>query len=316
MKQLGATVYLDGKWQWTLGLPLRFGLPFTGMSLYNVYRLADEVRLAAQMRSAVPGIYHYLYGEAGYRFCAGFAQRGGHRLLASFHLPPEKLRQRISERRHLTQLSGVVCVSKSQFAFFEEAAPRVARFHLPLGVDCDFFAPGDETSPAAPKLLCVGEHMRDWATLMAVQRRIRAAWPDATLTVVTPPDGVARQAREPGVKVTRRLSDAELRDDYRSANLLVLPLLDATASNTVLEAMACGLPVVTSDVPAMREYAGDAGIFCPRGDAEAMAEAVRALLDDTAMRREHAVRGLRRAEMFSWRRVGERLCEIYRQVMP
>src|SRR5437660_652660 len=83
--QRGATVLLSGRWQWTIGLPLRFGLPFSGMPLYNVFRLADEIRLAADMRGAPSTFYHFLYGEAGFRYVGRHASSRGHRLVATFH---------------------------------------------------------------------------------------------------------------------------------------------------------------------------------------------------------------------------------------
>jgi glycosyltransferase involved in cell wall biosynthesis len=312
----GTKVYLDGKWQWTIGLPLRFGIPFTGMPLYNAYRLAGELRIAIHMRFAAPTLYHFLYGEASYRYTGPLATSRGHRLLATFHLPADKLRERIRSSRHLAYLSGIVCVSHSQFAFFEDAAPNIPRYHVPLGVDCAFFTPGESRPAVGPRLLCVGEHLRDWRTLVAVHRRIKAAFHNATLTLVTPPDGVPSSLRDGDTRVFYRLSDLDLRDAYRSADVLVLPLQDGTASNTALEAMACGLPIVATRIPSMVEYIGeDAGLLCARGDSEAMAESVLSLLQNSSLHRDLGARARLRAESFNWNLICERMQSVYREVM-
>ena len=67
----------------------------------------------------------------------------------------------------------------------------------------------------------------------------------------------------------------ELRSLYQRATLLFLPLIDSAANNAIAEAMACGLPVVTSDVGGVRDYVPSAGgSFCSSGDAESHALAV------------------------------------------
>jgi glycosyltransferase involved in cell wall biosynthesis len=122
------------------------------------YRLVDELRLAAHMRSSAPALYHILYGEAGFRYTGRFAAKGGHRILATFHLPAHKLAEHIRHTRHLRQLSGIVCASRSQFSFFDRAATGVPRHHVLLGVDCEFFSPAPRPpTEAGPRLVCVGE---------------------------------------------------------------------------------------------------------------------------------------------------------------
>src|SRR5206468_3316004 len=52
----------------------------------------------------------------------------------------------------------------------------------------------------------------------------------------------------------RRISDTALLNLYNDSRLLFLPLIDATANNSLMEASACGVPIITSDLPAVREY--------------------------------------------------------------
>lgn len=82
----------------------------------------------------------------------------------------------------------------------------------------------------------------------------------------------------------------------------------------VLEAMACGVPVVSFANSSLPEVVGDAGILVPDGDVTAMVAAVRDLLDNPAKRAEGAEAGLRRAGQFSWEASAAGHAEIYNRV--
>jgi alpha-1,3-rhamnosyl/mannosyltransferase len=77
----------------------------------------------------------------------------------------------------------------------------------------------------------------------------------------------------------------------------------------VLEAMACGAPVVAADEPALREVAGDAAVYAEDGDFGA---AVKRALDE---RDRRVAAGLERAKLFSWAESARRTAEVYRQVL-
>jgi len=84
----------------------------------------------------------------------------------------------------------------------------------------------------------------------------------------------------------------------------------------VLNYMALGLPVVAFDIPVMREYLGEYGVYAPVGDAEAFADHILALLDDSE--RARALGGAVRAraiESFSWERAGREIERVYARVM-
>lgn len=73
------------------------------------------------------------------------------------------------------------------------------------------------------------------------------------------------------------MSEEDLLVAYRQADLLALPLKDCTANNSILEAMACGLSVVTTDIGGIRDYVDDTcALLSARGDAEEMAKNIMA----------------------------------------
>ena len=74
------------------------------------------------------------------------------------------------------------------------------------------------------------------------------------------------------VELHSSINDKSLLRLYQSAQILLLPLLDCTANNALLEGMACGLPVVTTDLPAIKDYVNDdCSILAPKGDSKALA---------------------------------------------
>lgn len=103
-----------------------------------------------------------------------------------------------------------------------------------------------------------------------------------------------------GVRVHRDLSinSVQLRGAYAQADVFVLPTLNDCTPLAVLEAMACGLPVVASDIGAIREQveANVTGLLVPPGDSAALAQAVEALLEDEPRRRAMGRAGRARAE--------------------
>jgi glycosyltransferase involved in cell wall biosynthesis len=101
---------------------------------------------------------------------------------------------------------------------------------------------------------------------------------------------------------------------YSGATAFVFPSLYEGFGMPVLEAMACGVPVLTSNGSALPEVAGDAGLLVdPQSEAE-IAAGIERLLEDEALRGELAARARERSRFFTWRQVAEQTVEVYRQV--
>jgi glycosyltransferase involved in cell wall biosynthesis len=98
---------------------------------------------------------------------------------------------------------------------------------------------------------------------------------------------------------------------YQAADVFVYPSLNETFGLPILEAMACGCPVVTSDTSAMPETAGGAAILC---DPKVPASVARAIIEATAPDRDRLRDlGLRRAGKFTWAATAESTLDVYRE---
>ena len=149
-----------------------------------------------------------------------------------------------------------------------------------------------------------------------------AAGRDARLAVVgepgwsvSLPEEVARRGLRPAVTWLRRVGDAELAGLMSGATALIAPSLDEGFGLPVVEAMAVGLPVITSVFGAQAEVAGDAALTVDPGNPGAIASAMRAILETPSRAAELRARGLARAATFSWARTARETLAVYHSVM-
>jgi glycosyltransferase involved in cell wall biosynthesis len=145
----------------------------------------------------------------------------------------------------------------------------------------------------------------DWLT------RAHAAAPDLPPLVFAGPGPHARSDRS---QRTGYLSDVDLRSVVAGATALVLPARDEGFGLPILEAMACDVPVVCSDIPALREVSGGHAALVPYGDDDALAEALRAAAHDTHAASASAIRRAHAAS-FTWRRCAEATVQAYRKAI-
>jgi glycosyltransferase involved in cell wall biosynthesis len=111
-----------------------------------------------------------------------------------------------------------------------------------------------------------------------------------------------------------RVSSEDLLYLYNAAELLAHPAFYEGFGLPPLEAMACGLPVVVSNVASLPEVVGDAGLLIDPHDIDELTVAMWRILNDGELRQEMREKGLRQAERFSWERAARETLAIYRQV--
>lgn len=175
---------------------------------------------------------------------------------------------------------------------------------IPNGV-AEIFTP-DGPAETGDYVLAVGtiEPRKNLGRLAEATRRL-----GVELRVVGAP-GWGRVELGAGVRRLGRVSDEELARLYRGARCLAYPSLYEGFGIPIVEAMASGIPVVTSRGGATEEVAGAAAVLVDPLDASAIAAGI----EEAAARRDELVRaGLERARAFSWDEVGHRTAEVYRE---
>ncbi|MFY9314755.1 MAG: glycosyltransferase family 1 protein [Burkholderiales bacterium] len=183
------------------------------------------------------------------------------------------------------------------------------------GVSAAFTPDGPRHTPGYPYFLFVGrrEPHKNFAGLLAA---LAAAKNDARLVFTGGPDATAAaEAHRHGVDTrivfAGSLDDATLASYYRGALALAMPSISEGFGIPIVEAMACGTPVLTSNVTAMPETAGEGNaLFVDPLSVEAIAAGLDRIAEDSALGAELKRRGLERAAQFSWDRVGAEVARV------
>lgn len=122
---------------------------------------------------------------------------------------------------------------------------------------------------------------------------------------------LAQAAKDPRITITGYVSPESLAGWYARASIFAFPSLDEGFGMPVLEAMAAGTPVVTSNRSALPEVAGDAALLVDPEDANALAGAMLQLAENPELRDGLGQRGRERAHGFTWEEAVRRTWEIY-----
>lgn len=202
---------------------------------------------------------------------------------------------------------------------------------IPLGVNETFRQPPSDDRKARflaayglrqPYWLYVGERggYKNFATVLKTFCQ-KTAKPDGDLVLVGGKPSLDKQEtalladshRSSRLHLLPPLPDEMLQVAYACASALVVPSLAEGFGMTVLEAMACGVPVTVSDIPVFREVAGDAAIYVDPGDEAGFGRAMVSVLD-SSLRERCRKAGVERSRLFSWEHVVARHAELYHRL--
>jgi glycosyltransferase involved in cell wall biosynthesis len=118
-----------------------------------------------------------------------------------------------------------------------------------------------------------------------------------------------------GVRVVGLIPDAALPAFYGAATCLVYPSLFEGFGLPVLEAMACGTPVIASSRSALPELVGDAGLLVDPENVEVLSQAMARIMSDPDLRQELGRRGVERSRQYSWAETARRTLAVYREAV-
>ncbi|MEW6716687.1 MAG: glycosyltransferase family 1 protein [Chloroflexota bacterium] len=117
------------------------------------------------------------------------------------------------------------------------------------------------------------------------------------------------------VRFLGSVPEADLPGLYAVAECLVFPSLGEGFGLPVLEAMACGVPVACSQIPALLEIAGEAALYFNPNDTQSMATTLVQLLEDENLRTETRLRGMRSASTFTWEKTAAKTLDLYQKIV-
>ena len=309
-----ALAELGGDEQYVLFVPARIDSPFEQVVVNAPhYSVRELIVLGRAIAKAKLDLFHAPHFVLPWTSCPSVVTI--HDAILMHYPPPQpggSLYYSMMMRRALRKSVRVLTVSEAAKRAIVEAFPcDPAKIAVtPNGVDAIFF----ERGPAAEGryFLYVGNDKphKNVGALIDAFGTIEGA------SLVLVGGEFARYRDVPGVVTEGFVTIERLAELYRGALALVMPSLEEGFGLPVAEAMACGTPVIASDIPALREVAGDAALYVNVGRAEArptLSDVMAQIMGDASLRRELGERGRVRAAQFTWRRCAELTREAYRR---
>ncbi|MGX6747337.1 glycosyltransferase family 4 protein [Streptomyces xantholiticus] len=235
------------------------------------------------------------------------------------------------QKRVARRLPSVLTVSgSSQQEIVDHLGVRRDRVHVVhVGADTDLFSPDPSVAEVPGRIVTTSSAdvpLKGLVHLVEALAKLRTENPDAHLVVVgkRAEDGpvaqlIERYGLKDAVEFVKGITDAELVDLVRSARIACVPSLYEGFSLPAAEAMATGTPLVATTGGAIPEVAGPDGETClavPPGDADALATALRRLLDDADLRARLGDAGRARVlARFTWKQAAIGTAERYREAI-
>lgn len=256
----------------------------------------------------------------------------------------EPLQRLRVENEVLTQSDNLVAESEASRQHMiqdYDVAPRRIQV-IPCGVDPAIFSPQDRQKarqildlPEGPLLLFVGrlQPLKGIDTLLRAAQEVRQTHKDVHVLIVG--GGVDAQDRHDTqelqrlqqltvdlgltqqVRFIRAQPQPVLAQYYAAADVFVMPSHYESFGMVVLEAMACGTPVVASRVGGLASTVehGHTGFLAPVGNAHAFTQAIRQLLTEPALWQACSTASQRRAQTFTWPRIVEQTLQLYSSML-
>jgi glycosyltransferase involved in cell wall biosynthesis len=196
---------------------------------------------------------------------------------------------------------------------------------VPNGINTDYFYPMSGVKRADHQILVTNSAdtpLKGLRYLLEAVADIRRKTAIRVVVIGKPKeDGVierlvAQLSLGDTVRFTGRIAYEDFARYYAEATMAVIPSLYEGFGMPAGEAMACGVPVISTSGGALPEVVGDAGILVPPADAAALREAIDALLNDPERRRSLGEAGLARVRnSLTWRHAAQKTIEVYREAI-
>jgi glycosyltransferase involved in cell wall biosynthesis len=281
------------------------------------YSRYDCVMESAVIRDALRSqraAYHFVYADKSFKRMASAPIPKSIKLVGTVHHPVEHQAWIFRDMAHFQAFDRIITMDRRSVSFWEGITQKANVKWIPHGVDTKYFFPSvdDRSHSQGFRIVFAGAHERDFKALSTVVDRLSRVGLFRFDLVGNSPEVRNLAQTVPRVYQHERLSDNDYRALFQASDLLFLPLKNSTVCNAVLEALACGVPVVTTHGGIEDYLDKSCSHVVPVGDSEAMFRAVHQLL----ARGEHARLAARaRACRFSWIEVAKMHVALYEELL-
>lgn len=235
-----------------------------------------------------------------------------------------------TEIRAIKNAAYNVAISKDIYGKMRRYNENTA--YVPNGVNTDKFRPPKKRE-TSPNVIFVGriDKQKGLEYLVEAISKLVVDIPDVRVRCIGPTSFYGDAESEYSISLQKLVSEHELKDNfiftrkvdeqelleyYRRSSLFVLPSVSEGMPLVILEAMACGLPVIATDVSGVRDVLDDkVGRIIPKRDSAALATEMRTILSDSSLAGRMSKNARRRAESFNWNRIAKKTLAVYKKVL-
>jgi glycosyltransferase involved in cell wall biosynthesis len=215
-----------------------------------------EFRLCRRLRR--PDASHILYLDYHFELLNAWP-KAPKNLIGTVHLPPSAWKP--EQGRLLSRLDSAIALYQRDIPFFEQYLGKGRVQFIHHGADTEFFKPDLSKLNDPPRILYSGVYLRNEPMLVRVVKQLAEKNPELLFYLLVPQHhrkspALAPLLQHPRVSWHAGLNDEQLRELYQRSYLMLLPMNDSGANTSVVEALASGLPIVTTDVGGIRDYGG------------------------------------------------------------
>jgi len=287
---------------------------------YNDQDWFAECNLLLKANIKRPDVVHVLYGDEQLDTLLRWRRLLRCPLVATFHLPTDRdsVKTRF-EQHHKHLLGGIdaaIVVARNQLPDFQRWLGEERVIYIPHGIDTQRFCPEEgELNRDVVRLVSVGEHMRDLEALHRIIDECRFLKLPVQFDVVIPKELYQYFIACANVRFHTGITENQLINLYRKADALLLPIIDATANNAVLESMACGTPVISTAVGGIPDYVDEtAGWLFPKGEVDDIVRLIKAGCDDREVFLSRRAGARTKSLEFDWQQIKKQLLQLYEAV--
>jgi glycosyltransferase involved in cell wall biosynthesis len=297
---------------------------FSRSSFYNAQSVEAELKLLSKSSKNNYALIHYTYGEPYYAMGSLFKRFIKSAVVVTNHQPANWWDRHSDLFKRYNEAHTVITLSEYDKEYFNAHVPGKA-ICTPHGVDISFYKPSPQNKPTDSKSFKVifsGRYLRDMETLAEVIKKLSKSSVSFHFDIVYFDKVLVTESylkdimNLPNVTWHANVSEHGLLSLYQQADCCLIPLLDCTANNAILEAIACGVPVVSTDLPSIRTYLDDSiSILGRKSNADDLCEALLLLHHDEDKRNSMAINARNKAvNQFSWDIIADKTAELFRSI--
>lgn len=283
---------------------------------YQLSSISVEKLVWDKMKSNTVNLVHFLWAERDLGYIDWLYRKSHLPICCTFHTCADTLPQVIQKKNFIKKLSAVILMSETQRPFLEDCGLDSSKIHfIPHGVDTEFFKPARINSKNEKfTVLSVGSYRRNFSLMRTVIKKLEDH-SNIMFKVVSSPNNLKYFYDLNNVEFLSKLSIEDLIATYQTSSCLFLSVENATANNALLEAMACGLPIISENVGGISEYVNKSvSKLSNPGEACSIAASIVELSKNPKLCMEMSSKARALSLHFSWSKIAKITQELYQDI--